>query len=178
MPHVSLLRLGRSLQANSVSDMAKKVGVAWPPAPVISIRNLACVALDFLADPPIAADQEWRNWGITDGPNPGYAFVSKLFKPRGPHEIAKAIQETEIAGKTVRAFGSGWSFSDVALPQSSHVTIKYPDDDPEYYEERAKEAKAFAAQLPPTDPTSLGAILDEEDSRSCYCRLRTRVLFI
>jgi len=126
--------------------MVKKVGLPWPPAPFVSIRNLACLAFDVQPLPPstVATDREWMNWGIVDGPNAGYLFAQLYFTPQGPHEIASAIREAEAAGKTIRALGSGWGFSNVALPEPSAVEEKYPDDDPLYYWEQAGELEKAA----------------------------------
>ena len=82
--------------------------------------------------------------GIIDGPNRGYLFAS-IFWPYGPHEIASAIREAEAAGKSIRALGSGWSFSDVALPEPSAVETKFPDCDPWYCEAKAQEFSTGAS---------------------------------
>ena len=63
MADVSLLDAARSLKQNTVSGMVKKVGLAWPPTPSVSIRNLACLALHSGAVPTMEPNGEWRNWG-------------------------------------------------------------------------------------------------------------------
>jgi hypothetical protein len=150
MANVSLLDAARALKQKTVSGMVKKVGLPWPPTPFVSLRNLECLALNSGAVPILVPITEllWKNWGIIDGPNPGYLF-GPTFWPNGPNEIANAIRHAEAAGKTIRAQGSGWSFSDVSLPQSSAVAIKFPDSDPFYCEERAGEfATAADAEIP------------------------------
>ena len=37
------------------------------------------------------------------------------------YELARAIREAEAAGETVRALGSGWSFTDAVLPQPEAI---------------------------------------------------------
>ena len=78
-----------------------------------------CRSSEMASPPPFDSDQSWNNWGIVDGPETILGFVptAKLFHPTNPHEIANAVRQAEAAGETVRAYGSGWSFSEAALPQ-------------------------------------------------------------
>ena len=78
------------------------------------------------ASTPLAQpDQLWSNWGIVDSAVTigGQLLTQWLFQPTNPYEIASAIQQAEAAGSTIRALGSGWSFSDAALPQPSALTL-------------------------------------------------------
>jgi hypothetical protein len=44
MPSISLRPFTAALGSNSVSGMAQKVGLKWPPPPPISVRNLMRIA--------------------------------------------------------------------------------------------------------------------------------------
>jgi FAD/FMN-containing dehydrogenase len=81
----------------------------------------ACRLLEDVSQGWARDDQTWRNWGIVDLPATflGYLPTPKLFRPTTVHEVARAIKEAEAANTTIRALGSGWSFSDAVLPQSS-----------------------------------------------------------
>jgi hypothetical protein len=83
-------------------------------------RPPTCKELDDAARPFVQQHQEWENWGIADleTTTQGILFTRKLFRPTDAYEIAKAIQDAESAKTTVRALGSGFSFSDAALPQN------------------------------------------------------------
>jgi len=71
-------------------------------------------------------DQVWANWGIIDDTDTfatGELFTQKLFRPTTPEEVSLAIQQAEDEEETIRALGSGWSFSDAVLPQSTPTTL-------------------------------------------------------
>ncbi|HEX8792897.1 MAG TPA: hypothetical protein VF765_18255 [Polyangiaceae bacterium] len=79
----------------------------------------ACQQAIGVSAPLVQSDQRWSNWGIIDSLSTpgGQILTQSLFQPTNPYEIASAIQQAEAAGMTVRALGSGWSFSDAVLPQ-------------------------------------------------------------
>ena len=84
-----------------------------------------CKKAEARAKPFAQLQQTWDNWGIIDinTTTGGRLFTPKMVHPRGPHDIAKAIRDAEAAGTTIRALGSGWSFSDAVLPQITPVPI-------------------------------------------------------
>jgi hypothetical protein len=94
---------------------------ALPPPPPPDPCQQAVQA----STPTALPDQVWSNWGIVDSPTTigGQLLTQWLFQPTNPYEIASAIQQAEAAGSTIRALGSGWSFSDAALPQPSALTF-------------------------------------------------------
>ncbi|HKD05864.1 MAG TPA: hypothetical protein VKB79_08175 [Bryobacteraceae bacterium] len=62
------------------------------------------------------------NWGIADATDTfatGEMFTRKLFLPNTPQDVSAAIQQAEADKATIRALGSGWSFSEAVLPQST-----------------------------------------------------------
>jgi hypothetical protein len=65
----------------------------------------------------------WSNWGITDSDTTFFGFLPtpKLFRPTNPYEVSAAIKQAEHVKQSIRALGSGWSFSDAVLPQSSAI---------------------------------------------------------
>jgi FAD/FMN-containing dehydrogenase len=91
-----------------------------------------CRSLEDATQPWTRDNQSWANWGVTDQAETflGFLPTPRLFRPTTAHEIAQAIQqaeppeeaqETEREIKTIRALGSGWSFSEVALPQKAAI---------------------------------------------------------
>jgi FAD/FMN-containing dehydrogenase len=89
-------------------------------------------------------NQIWANWGIIDATNTfadGQLFTRILFRPTTPAEVSLAIQQAEAAGATIRALGSGWSFSDAVLPQTT------PTDLSEFVSEII--AQIFGGTFPP-----------------------------
>lgn len=84
-----------------------------------------CKKAEARAKPFAQLQQTWDNWGIIDinTTTRGRLFTPKMVHPRGPHDIAKAIRDAEAVGTTIRALGSGWSFSDAVLPQITPVPI-------------------------------------------------------
>jgi hypothetical protein len=69
----------------------------------------------------------WINWGVTDSSDTftiGQLFTGRLFHPTNPYEVAWAIIQAEHHDKTIRALGSGWSFSEAPLPQVTPVTFQ------------------------------------------------------
>jgi hypothetical protein len=82
-----------------------------------------CQQMTQASSPSVQQDQTWNNWGIIDltTTTKGQLFTPSLFQPTNPYEIASAIQQAESAGETIRALGSGWSFSDAVLPQPSPI---------------------------------------------------------
>ncbi|MFQ5657988.1 MAG: hypothetical protein ACE5G5_10635, partial [Candidatus Methylomirabilales bacterium] len=82
-----------------------------------------CEELEGLSGPWSKADQPWSNWGVVDSADTFLGFLPspKLFRPTNQYEIALAIRQAEADGKTIRALGSGWSFSEAVLPQSSAI---------------------------------------------------------
>jgi hypothetical protein len=82
-----------------------------------------CQRREDASNPSEQTDQKWTNWGIADASTLeiGACVVPKLFQPTNPYEISSAINQAEAAGETIRALGSGWSFSDAVLPQQTAV---------------------------------------------------------
>ncbi|MGH8574834.1 MAG: hypothetical protein ACREX8_20055, partial [Gammaproteobacteria bacterium] len=80
-----------------------------------------CRALESLSESWVRADQPWSNWGIVDSSETflGFLPAPKLYRPTNQYELARAIQQAEAEGRTVRALGSGWGFSETVLPQSA-----------------------------------------------------------
>jgi hypothetical protein len=82
-----------------------------------------CRAFEDLSGSWARFDQPWSNWGIVDSSDTflGFLPAPKLYRPTTQYELARAIQQAEADGKTVRALGSGWGFSETVLPQSSAI---------------------------------------------------------
>jgi L-gulono-1,4-lactone dehydrogenase len=57
--------------------------------------------------------QRWNNWGRTES-----AVPSSVVTPRDTAELAAAIERARRQGRTVRALGSGHSFSAVGSPEN------------------------------------------------------------
>jgi hypothetical protein len=65
----------------------------------------------------------WSNWGITDSAtSTGVLFTLALFKPTDADGISSAIIQAKNASRTVRAVGSGFSFSEASFPQTSPLS--------------------------------------------------------
>ena len=86
-----------------------------PPSP--------CQQNTQVSFPTFQRDQVWSNWGIVDMVSTpgGLSFTPLLFQPTNIYEVTAVIQQTEAAGVTIRAVGTGWSFSDAAIPQPSPI---------------------------------------------------------
>jgi hypothetical protein len=91
-----------------------------------------CQSFEDAAQPWTRNNQSWANWGVTDQAETflGFLPTPRLFRPTNQYEIARAVQQAEPAegaeeaerrNKTIRALGSGWSFSEVALPQKTAI---------------------------------------------------------
>jgi hypothetical protein len=83
----------------------------------------SCQAFEDMSGSWAHADQSWSNWGIVDSNETflGFLPAPKLFRPTTQYELARAIQQAEADGKTARALGSGWGFSETVLPQSTAI---------------------------------------------------------
>ena len=90
-----------------------------PPQPPMT----QCQQMTQASAPSAQQDHTWANWGIIDlnTTTGGKLFTPTLFQPKNPYEISFAIQQAEAAGETIRALGSGWSFSDAVLPQPAAI---------------------------------------------------------
>jgi len=82
-----------------------------------------CRFQESMSSPASQDNQTRSNWGIIDSLETilGFLPTQKLFQPASPYEIANAVRQAEAAGTTIRALGSGWSFSDAVLPQASPI---------------------------------------------------------
>lgn len=123
-----------------------------------------CQRLQETAAPPFQVDQVWNNWGIVDMPasTGGQLFTPKLFRPRTPYELASAIRDAEHDGQTIRALGSGWSFSDAAIPQSSDIPVPWGFWYPFKYFGYAIDTTDLSSSLQTTLPTLLRNPQDAE----------------
>src|SRR5260370_7126628 len=83
-----------------------------------------CQTSTSLSAPWAQNEQVWTNFGIIDSPETflGCLPSPRLFRPTNPYEVSFAIKEAEAAQKRIRALGSGWSFSDAVLPQTTPIT--------------------------------------------------------
>jgi FAD/FMN-containing dehydrogenase len=96
------------------------VNVLPPPqAPRDICQSWTAVSAPWAQD-----NQVWSNFGITDSTDTflGYLPTPKLFRPTNPYEVSNAITEAESASTTIRAFGSGFSFSEAVLPQTNPLS--------------------------------------------------------
>jgi hypothetical protein len=108
----------------------------------IVFQSTPCGQLMQAADPPFDRDDSWSNWGVydinvdSDAPPDGYVPTKSIsgfgiqpirtYRPTNPYEISAAILAAEANGrKTIRAVGSGWSFSDAGVPQNIDGDIQY-----------------------------------------------------
>ncbi len=82
-----------------------------------------CSDLETRSASEARANQSWSNFGIIDSLETlaGFLPAPRLFRPTNLYEIAQAVRRAETDGKTIRALGSGWSFSDAALPQEAPI---------------------------------------------------------
>jgi len=82
-----------------------------------------CRSLEDAAEPWTSDEQPRANWSVIDQDETFLGSVPspKQFRPTNQFELARAIQQAETDGKTIRALGSGWSFSEVMLPQSTPI---------------------------------------------------------
>jgi hypothetical protein len=99
---ISLLQFARSLDTNlkSVSGIAQKVGLKWPPPPTISVRSLVrCL-------PNI----QWTNYEQTQSIIP-----LSTCTPRNVDDLVAIVRNAEANHKQVHAYGSAWSFSGCAM---------------------------------------------------------------
>ena len=101
-----------------------------------------CAARVALSQSRVELLAPWTNWGIVDSTTIEYgtAVFPKMFFPTNPYEISSAIQQAEMDGVTVRAVGSGWSFSDAALPQPMAIP---PIDAPAVLAQTPQAARDF-----------------------------------
>jgi hypothetical protein len=85
--------------------------------------HVSCAAIQAVSHPKEADLVPWTNWGIIDAQSLqlGSCSIRKMFSPTNSYEISSAIRQAEADGRTLRALGSGWSFSDAALPQETDV---------------------------------------------------------
>jgi hypothetical protein len=85
---------------------------------------LACRGNTQLSIPWKLDHQIWSNYGIIDSDDTflGYLPAPRIFRPTDPYQVSYAILEAENLHMTVRALGSGWSFSDAVLPQNEALT--------------------------------------------------------
>src|SRR5262249_53548575 len=80
--------------------------------------------------------QPWSNHGIIDlnDTSFGYLQTPRIFRPTDAYQVSYAVIEAEGVPTTIRALGSGWSFSDAVLPQKEKLTA----------DEQADAAKGLA----------------------------------
>jgi hypothetical protein len=80
-----------------------------------------CPELSATDTCPSVSHDVWNNWGIVDldGTDQGLLFTRTHFMPVSPYQVAAAVRAAEGAGLTLRAHGSGLSFSDAVLPQTA-----------------------------------------------------------
>ena len=143
---LSTARLGRSAPGLSTPQRTPHRALARPishsrpnPKPVLlKPRNqpppppmTRCQQMTQASAPSAQQDQTWTNWGIIDlnTTTGGELFTPTLFRPKSPYEISSAIQQAEAVGETIRALGSGWSFSDAVLPQPAAIPSSRSGDD-------------------------------------------------
>jgi hypothetical protein len=90
----------------------------------------ASVNINAKASPKVTRDATWSNWGITDSPtSTGRLYTPALFQPTDPSGISFAITQAEHDNQTVRAVGSGFSFSEASFPQTSPLSQAQIDQD-------------------------------------------------
>ena len=82
-----------------------------------------CRSLEQATAPWTSTEQPRANWSVIDQAETFLGFLPspKQFRPTNQFEVARAIQEAEHDQKTIRAQGSGWSFSEVMLPQATPI---------------------------------------------------------
>jgi hypothetical protein len=122
---LSLRWAARFLGRNSVSEMAPLVGLHWPPPPTVSVRHLILRTGTYPHPNTIIL-----NWGIVDSPtSTGTLYTPALFKPTDFYGITSAIVQAEDANQTIRAVGSGFSFSEASFPQTSPLSAAQISED-------------------------------------------------
>lgn len=82
-----------------------------------------CQALEDMSGAWTRGDQPWSNWGIVDSDETflGFLPAPTQYRPTTQYELASAIRDAEAQGKSVRALGSGWGFSETVLPQDTPI---------------------------------------------------------
>lgn len=98
-------------------------GAGGEPNTHTASHHLPCAVIQAVSHPQEKDLVPWTNWGIIDAQSLqlGSCSIRKMFSPTNSYEISSAVRQAEADGRTLRALGSGWSFSDAALPQESDV---------------------------------------------------------
>jgi len=96
-------------------------------------KVMTCPELEGWANPQLFSNEITMNWGIVDlsGVGNGAFEAPQVAHPRTQYDIAAAVRAAEKAGKTARAWGSLYSFSDAAFPQTSATLPE--DQNPDSY---------------------------------------------
>ncbi len=96
---------------------------AWLTYDLVPSPAEVCRSFEDLSVPWSKEDVPWANWGVIDSADTFLGFLPTplLFRPTTQFEIAQAIRRAEADRQTIRALGSGWSFSEAVLPQSSAI---------------------------------------------------------
>src|SRR5689334_21088229 len=77
----------------------------------------------------VVSDFTWANQGVFDtNPPVDVIKVWKCFRPRDPYQISKTITIAEAEHRCIRAVGSGWSYSDAAIPQAPDAALGRPGE--------------------------------------------------
>ena len=63
--------------------------------------------------------KRWTNWSNR------YVSFPSYYAPRTIEEVVEVVQQHARAGKTIRVTGAAHSFSPVALPESSALTLHH-----------------------------------------------------
>lgn len=88
-----------------------------------------CSLLAKLGMPGFGGPQTLANWGIIDlplGTETGSYAVADVANPQVWSDVSAAILQAEAKGLTVRARGSGWSFSDALFPLTEVPSTAQP----------------------------------------------------
>lgn len=105
----SLLHLATALGSNTVSGMAQKEGLKWPPPPAISVRNL----LGRARLPPSQAGQNpVFGWGMGRT-----SLASSAQDPRVMYAVSAATDQTIYA--VLASSDGGETWTQVTIPNSS-----------------------------------------------------------
>lgn len=109
---------------SAVATVTSNLHVNSPIDLISHLQNPAqlkiCPELSANDSCPSVGYETWHNWGIVDlEGSDGSLPARTTFLPLSPYHVADAVRSAEAAGLTIRAHGSGLSFSDAVLPQTA-----------------------------------------------------------
>jgi FAD/FMN-containing dehydrogenase len=91
----------------------------------VDVSPSPCQTARLGVQSPIDSVNAWEDWTKTFTFKPTGKYM-----PRSAAEVAAAILSAEAVSQPLRAVGSGWSFSDAAIPLPDATSVKAATEDP------------------------------------------------